>query len=639
MKIRRALIIAILLLAQALPAWAVKESGQVLFVAGSVTAQREEVVVLKKEDPVYEKDEIATAGRSRGQLLMQDGAKIALRPDTIFRIEEYFQVGDELEQPDGSVIVATQDSAVTELIKGGFRTITGAIGQNDPDAYVVETPAATLGIRGTHYSIVWCSSDCGPPPGVTVARAILDGLYVGVTDGVVFFVNNTGEYLMRAGEFVYVADRDTTPVSLPVTPDVLIDTYPSDLADEEEAAQEVAETIAALGSEEAAKVGLSSAESVAAAGTATGAGAGTGTDSGTGTDTGTGTDSGAGTDTGTGTGSGTGPGGGTDTGADPGGGTDTGADTGGDADTDADTGDDTDTGTTGGFSARSEVPLPDPPLETGFGDSPHDSSTGGFDSEPETPIQTDTGTPITDGQPPFTRGVALGSGPISGVSTNAFTASSASGTRTFSGNDLTAFQAPLPGGDTDSTYAIGTAGIRDDGFDPVTGFGWGRWSGGTATVTSGSSPSNVDLSEQSLHWLYGPQLSSAPSVPMTGTANFSLITGNTDPTDTLGNSGRLGDASLTANFTTATVQSELSLSIAGSIWEASGNGSIASGLFNGLYNSVSVGGSPGGNGSFSGFFGPPGSNSLPNGAGLTYGLNDTQGVSVSGAVVFGQPTP
>ena len=220
-----------------------------------------------------------------------------------------------------------------------------------------------------------------------------------------------------------------------------------------------------------------------------------------------------------------------------------------------------------------------------------------------------------------------------------FTDASINGTRTFSGNDLTAFQAPLPGAGSDATYAMGTAGLRDDGFDPLTGFGWGRWTGGAASVTSGTSTSSIDLSSQSLHWLYGPQLSSAPALPMTGTANFSLIAGNTDPTDTLGNSGRLGDALLTANFTTATVQSELSLSIAGNIWQASGSGSIASGLFNGLYNDVFIGGQSGGSGNFSGFFGSPGSNNLPNGAGLTYGLTDTQGVSVSGAVVFGQPTP
>ncbi|NNF67282.1 MAG: hypothetical protein HKM98_07215, partial [Gammaproteobacteria bacterium] len=126
MKIKNRILLIIVLTTIVTPAWSLNEGGEVLFVAGTVTAQRDEQVLLKRQDLVYVKDEITTAARSRGQLLMKDGAKIALRPETIFRIEEYFLAGDEVEQPDGSVVVASEDSAVTELVKGGFRTITGA---------------------------------------------------------------------------------------------------------------------------------------------------------------------------------------------------------------------------------------------------------------------------------------------------------------------------------------------------------------------------------------------------------------------------------------------------------------------------------------------------------------------------------
>lgn len=555
------LTIMVLLLNLSLPVWAAENAGQVLFVAGSVTAEREETVELAKADPIFEQDVIVTGARSRGQLLMRDGAKFALRADTQFVVEEYFFAGEQRVQADGSVVAASQDSAVTRLIKGGFRTITGAIGSDSSDNYIVETPGATLGVRGTHYTVVWCAADCQLPPGISNAKPILDGLYIGVTEGIVSVKNLTGEYALQGGEFVFVKDQNTSPVRLPETPSVLIDTYPTNTAQEEEAAQEIAETIAALGEAPTVDgvfdttVPRPTAPAPAKLGNTSG----------------------------------------------------------------------------GGSGSNSTGTNPDPQT--------NDGSTSGFQAEPVIPILTDGG-PITDGKLPNTRPVAMSSSSIPGINPTAFTSVSSTGTRTFRGNDLSAFQAPPGTPDVASTYSIGTAMILDDGFDPATGIGWGRWSAGVASVmTPGGSTVMADLTEQSLHWVYGPEPVGSTTVPITGTANFTLIVGNTDPTDTIGNRGVLGNASLMANFTTSTVTSDLLLAVGGRDWQASGTGSITSSLFNGLYNTVLIGGQTNGSGSFSGFFGAPGANGLPGGAGLTYGLFDGQGVSVSGAVVFGQPTP
>src|SRR5579862_365846 len=55
-------------------------------------------------------------------------------------------------------------------------------------------------------------------------------------------------------------------------------------------------------------------------------------------------------------------------------------------------------------------------------------------------------------------------------------------------NHVISFSAPFaPTGGAHSTYALGTATVVDSGFDPDTGLTWGRWSGGVATVTNGSS--------------------------------------------------------------------------------------------------------------------------------------------------------
>lgn len=234
-------IIGLLLMA---PLWAAEDAGQVMFVAGTVNAERGAASVrLSKGNPIFEQDVVVTAARSRGQLLMRDGAKYALRPETRFIVHEYFMTGDEQIQPDGSVVISAQDSAVTELVKGGLRAITGAIGEVKNEDYELRTVAATMGIRGTKFSIVWCAGDCELPPGITATGPIIDGLYAGVSEGTVAIVNNTGEFLLHAGQYAYVRDRDSKPVRLIEKPVALIDTFPTAPAEADEAAADLIETL------------------------------------------------------------------------------------------------------------------------------------------------------------------------------------------------------------------------------------------------------------------------------------------------------------------------------------------------------------------------------------------------------------
>ena len=88
-----------------------------------------------------------------------------------------------------------------------------------------------------------------------------------------------------------------------------------------------------------------------------------------------------------------------------------------------------------------------------------------------------------------------------------------------------------------------------------------------------------------------------------------------------------------ADFTNATVQSDLQLGINNQNWSATGSGTINANLFNGLYGTVSVDGAAGGSGSFGGAFGGYSGTNVPTGAGLTYQLTNGTAV-VSGAAVF-----
>lgn len=75
----------------------------------------------------------------RAQLAFADGAFVSLQPNTDFGVTEYNFNG----KTDGS------EKSVLSLVKGALRTVTGLIGRSKRDAYVMHTPSATIGIRGT----------------------------------------------------------------------------------------------------------------------------------------------------------------------------------------------------------------------------------------------------------------------------------------------------------------------------------------------------------------------------------------------------------------------------------------------------------------------------------------------------------
>ena len=198
-------------LALVFPASVWAEAGTVLFVYGNawVESAESQRVALNKGSAVESGDRIVTSANGRVQVRMSDGGLLALRPNTEFVIEHYVN-------PDQSPAVVTGASADDEpasffsLVKGGFRSITGAIGQGDKAAYRVRTPVATIGIRGTDYYAQLCAGDCDAlrtPQGAAPA----DGLHVKVVEGGVRLANAAGIVDVDAGQFGFVADPSVTP--------------------------------------------------------------------------------------------------------------------------------------------------------------------------------------------------------------------------------------------------------------------------------------------------------------------------------------------------------------------------------------------------------------------------------------------
>lgn len=116
------------------------------FIHGLVTAAEPNQAgrTLRKGAEIFDHDQIDTAQGARAQLRFSDGGLVSLLPNTTFSVEEY-RLGDAGGE-DGALVFG--------LLRGGLRTITGAIGQRKHDNYQLKTPVGTLGIRGTEFIAV-----------------------------------------------------------------------------------------------------------------------------------------------------------------------------------------------------------------------------------------------------------------------------------------------------------------------------------------------------------------------------------------------------------------------------------------------------------------------------------------------------
>ena len=121
-----------------------KAAGTVTFTTGDTNIIRADKSVAKaaKNDAVNAGDAIETKN-GRLQLSLIDGGKVSLQPNTVYKINKYEFSGKE----DGS------EYAFTELLKGGMRTISGLIGHKNRDRYQLKTAVATIGIRGTEFTV------------------------------------------------------------------------------------------------------------------------------------------------------------------------------------------------------------------------------------------------------------------------------------------------------------------------------------------------------------------------------------------------------------------------------------------------------------------------------------------------------
>jgi hypothetical protein len=147
---------------------------------------------------VNEGDTVKTGANAWALLVMSDGASMTLRQQSQLRLDTYHY------DSDGE---AAKNSSALSLLKGAFRSITGYIGRTNRDGYRINTPTATIGIRGTDHEPAYY-----PPPGPGEKLDHEPGTYDKVNDGESFIRNPKGEIAVRRGQFAFVHhDRNFAP--------------------------------------------------------------------------------------------------------------------------------------------------------------------------------------------------------------------------------------------------------------------------------------------------------------------------------------------------------------------------------------------------------------------------------------------
>ena len=161
-------------------------AAQVDFAVGNVTAvgSNGQSRALGKGAQIEQGDTVNTNG-GRAQLRFTDGAYVSLQPESQFRIDQYRFEG----KTDGN------EKGLFSLLKGGLRTITGLVGRRNKANYQISTSVATIGIRGTEYTIQYGKSITGT-----------------VGEGEIEVCNGAGCLSVTNGESYYVQTQEIKPV-------------------------------------------------------------------------------------------------------------------------------------------------------------------------------------------------------------------------------------------------------------------------------------------------------------------------------------------------------------------------------------------------------------------------------------------
>lgn len=177
-----------------------KVAGKVLYSHGLVEAQNNgRTRTLAKGDPVCVGETIMTRPSGMAQIRMVDNGLIAIRPETQLKIEKYDYSGTD------------KDASLISLVKGASRFVTGQLGKMHPQFDLVQTPNATIGVRGTdHEAAVILPGNSGGYP---------SGTYDKVIQGITFIRTDKGEIDIHPNQVGLAENMGALPSLLKAVPD------------------------------------------------------------------------------------------------------------------------------------------------------------------------------------------------------------------------------------------------------------------------------------------------------------------------------------------------------------------------------------------------------------------------------------
>jgi hypothetical protein len=126
-------------------------AGEVEFARGVGFAQSagQGPRTLGKGLSLREGDRLTTAEGASAIIKLDDGTRMTIRPNSELILQQY---RFKENAPDNSMLM--------QLVRGGFRAVTGLISKNAPNAARVQTSTATIGIRGTDFDARLCTREC-----------------------------------------------------------------------------------------------------------------------------------------------------------------------------------------------------------------------------------------------------------------------------------------------------------------------------------------------------------------------------------------------------------------------------------------------------------------------------------------------
>lgn len=137
---------------------------------------------------------VHTGDNGQAVLRFDDGQMAVVSSGSSLRIDEHYF---DVKNPG-------KGSSRLSLLKGALRVVTGLIGRHSPESFVLTTPNATIGVRGTDFMV-----------------AIANPVYLTVNQGAIVASNRAGSQIFVAGSLGVVTTSNSLakPIAATALPD------------------------------------------------------------------------------------------------------------------------------------------------------------------------------------------------------------------------------------------------------------------------------------------------------------------------------------------------------------------------------------------------------------------------------------